>query len=128
MLSLDEDFLEIETNVLERLDKFVYGREPRKNTLPESEKEKAKIEPKKQEEVKAEPIRRLEQPDLLIDDYDYSQNPVNIFDLNTLQISPDTSGNLNFFNKGLVSQPEKQPVQLTDDFEDFFSDLANRRS
>ena len=128
MLSLDEDFLEIETNVLDRLDKFVYGRDPRKNILPESKKEEAKIEPKKQEEVKAEPIRRLEQPDLLIDDYDYSQNPVNIFDLNTLQIGPDTSGNLNFFNKDLVSQPEKQPIQLTDDFEDFFSDLANRRS
>ena len=128
LLSLDEEFLEIETNVLDRLDKFVYGREPRKNILPESKKEEAKIEPKKQEEVKAEPIRRLEQPDLLIDDYDYSQNPVNIFDLNTLQIGPDTSGNLNFFNKDLVSQPEKQPIQLTDDFEDFFSDLANRRS
>jgi hypothetical protein len=176
LLDLADDFLEIEeTNQLDGLNKFVHGRV--KSEPIQVRKEEVKIEERKVqtvEEVKKPvmieaPHRRLEQPNLLFDDFEPTpqvpQQPVNLLDLNTLQIGPDNSG----FNQmappvyptgqyGQYGQmypaqappvygaqmypnqvynpqqafnpppPQMKAQPLTDDFEDFFADLANRKA
>lgn len=173
LLDLADDFLEIEEiNQLDGLNKFVHGRV--KSEPVQVRKEEVKIEERKVqavEEVKKPvvieaPHRRLEQPNLLFDDFEPTpqvpQQPVNLLDLNTLQIGPDNSG----FNQmappvyptGQYGQmypaqappvygaqmypnqvynpqqvfnpppPQMKAQPLTDDFEDFFADLANRKA
>lgn len=161
LLELGEDFLEIqEKNPLEKLEKYIYGREPEqkfeeiKNTIIQ--------EPKVNE---PQPLRRLAPPpDLLIDEPEESTPPPHIqqiphqdiFDLNAIFSQPppqqmyQTPG---FYNQpqfpsynpyqnqpgfqqypqGFPNQPYPQqyvqpvPVQPRDEFEDFFSEIANRR-
>ncbi|OMJ70550.1 hypothetical protein SteCoe_31452 [Stentor coeruleus] len=106
LLDLADDFLEIEeTNQLDGLNKFVHGRvksEPIQVKKEEVKIEERKVveekkEPMKIEPLKNEPHRRLEQPNLLFDDFEPTpqipQQPVNLLDLNTLQIGPDNTFN-----------------------------------
>lgn len=132
LLDLGDDFLEInDSNPLDGLDKFIYGRESLR-PVPKDviRNEEVKIQKKEEivEEKKIEPQRRLEQPDLLIDDFEPTPQPSsNIFDLNTLQIGPPIVENqYGVFNQ--YPQPHVKANPSRDDFEDFFSDLANRRA
>ncbi|OMJ84938.1 hypothetical protein SteCoe_13844 [Stentor coeruleus] len=100
LLDLADDFLEIEEkNQLDGLDKFVQGRETKVEVVREVKKEEVKVVEERKEAVKIEPPkdevhRRLEQPNLLFDDYQPTPQviqptqPVNLLDLNTLQLGP----------------------------------------
>ncbi|OMJ85097.1 hypothetical protein SteCoe_13689 [Stentor coeruleus] len=107
LLDLADDFLDLEeANQLDGLNKFVHGRvksEPIQVNKEDAKFEERKVQPieeKKEpmriEPPKNEPHRRLEQPNLLFDDFEPTpqvpQQPVNLLDLNTLQIGPDNSG------------------------------------
>ena len=121
LLDLGDDFLEVDENdPIDALFKFVNGYQAKR--AENSEQEERKQERKEKNEEKKVEIRRLEEPDLLIDDFEPSKQP-NLFDLNTLQIGPNVVPQV-------VYNPFDQPAlpDKSDDFEDFFSDLANRRA
>ena len=188
LLDLADDFLEVEVkNPLDCLEKFVYGREIKKEIKPPrieetKEKNREEEEEKKSIEVvkKIEHPRRLEQPDLLFLDVEPTPTVINpnqnLLDLHTLQISPiepsnpntiynpNPAHNPNFnpnynpnysqnmiynqnpgynqnmsYNPNQINNPPSQlynpypsesakPQNSIDDFEDFFSDLANRKA
>ena len=154
LLDLGEDFLEIaDANPLDGLEKFVHGREVR-NEIPrevvqreiarveEEKRTAARVEEEKKaavrvEEVKKSPMR-LEQPDLLFDEIEPVPQGHNLMDLNSLQIGPPVvqtayPGYAPYNPNPGASMYNPSPQVLKaqpsgDDFEDFFSDLANRRA
>ena len=162
LLDLGEDFLEIaDANPLDGLEKFVYGREVRKEAPREAvQKVNARVEEEKKEVIKEEEVtkspKRLEQPNLLFDEIEPSPQMHNLMDLNSLEIGPPGmqtanpgyaayNPNPNFptynpnpsvpaYNQNPsfpAYNPNPQVLKAQpsgDDFEDFFSDLANRRA
>ncbi|OMJ92014.1 hypothetical protein SteCoe_5331 [Stentor coeruleus] len=127
LLDLADDFLEIgEKNQLDDLDKFVQGREvvkevkreeikveERKIPVVEERKEVMRIEP-----PKAEVHRRLEQPNLLFDDIEPTPQvsqpiqPVNLLDLNSLQLGPAPMNMPMGQPMGSMGQPMGQNIGL----------------
>lgn len=177
LLDMGEDFLEIEeSNPLDVLEKFIWGRE--KSSAPKQEEvkkveikkvEERKVEEKKTEEKKVEVHRRLEQPDLLFDEPEpvvVKPSQGSLLDLEGLNLgmTPTVAG----FPGGVQGYPgypqpgyptgdvpagymypnpmygqpvyqqypqsnphfaqPRHPVQPSnDEFEEFFSEIANRR-
>ena len=177
LLDMGEDFLEIEeSNPLDVLEKFVWGRDKASSVpvAPRQEEVKKRVEEvkvvEKKEVKKPEAPRRLEQPDLLFDEPEpvaFKPSQGSLMDLEGLHLGGPTGAVYGQGVQGYQGYPQpgypvggvpqgypyptpnpmygqpvyqqfpqnnppfaqpKNPGQPTnDEFEDFFSEIANRR-